>query len=134
MINCREDVTAQVALTNRAASAVAATGVRRTTRVVSGGCGNTPDFVYARTPQLAGAGRTTVVMDEPLYIGGSGCCTRGSFCDGRTTCAIEQGFTALTTPGSVAAGSFTYQVNFLNCGECSQVSAAGRSAPLATPR
>jgi hypothetical protein len=133
-LNCREDAVAQVTLTNRGTNAVAVTGVRRTTRVLSGGCGASADFTYARLPSLVGPGRATLVMEEPLYTGGVGCCTSGAGCDGRFTCAIEHSFTVLTGTGGVAAGSFGYQVNFLNCGGCSSLSAASvRSCPPSAP-
>jgi hypothetical protein len=133
VINCREDVTAQVRLTNRAVSPVAVTGVRRTTRVLSGGCSAARDFVYARLPQVAGPGRTTLVMDEPLFLGGSGCCAPGGSCDGRFTCSIEDTLTILTAPGQVAAGSYVYQVNFRDCTPCAAVAAAAATPKPAPP-
>jgi len=134
LLNCREDVTAQVMLTNRAASAVAVTGVLGTSRTVSGGCEEIPEHTYAPSARLVGPGQTVVIMDRALYAGGSGCCAPGDACDGRYTCTVEERFTALTTPGPVPAGSFAYQVNFLNCTACSSVRASGRGAPAPPAR
>lgn len=124
LLNCRNDVIAQVTLTNRVASGVAATGVRKTTRSVSGGCMAGTDFTYGIVPIGLGPGESAVVMDRPLYTGGSGCCTEAGACDGRFTCGIEQALTVLTTLGEVPAGTFTYDVNFLNCAACSATAAA----------
>lgn len=113
---------AQVTLTNHAARGVGVTGARKRTRSLSGGCTAGPDFTYGIGPIGLDPGETAVVMDRPLYRGGSGCCTQASRCEG--SCAFEQAFTVVTTVGEVAAGTFSYQVDFYNCVTCSAISAA----------
>ena len=121
-INCQADVIAQVTVTNHAARGVGVTGARKRTRSLFGGCTAGSDFTYRIGPIGLDPGETAVVMDRPLYRGGSGCCTPASGCEG--TCGFEQAFTLVTTLGEVAAGTFTYQVEFHNCFTCSAVAAA----------
>ena len=125
-INCRTDVIAQVTLANHSASGgVGVSGVRKTTQGVSGGCSvGSSSFTYGTAPIGVGPGETVVVMNRALYSGGSGCCSTGSACDGSSTCGIQESFTVLTTVGEVAAGSFSYDVNFLNCTTCAATTAA----------
>jgi hypothetical protein len=125
-INCRTDVIVQVTLANHSAGGgVSVTGVRKTTQGLSGGCSvGSSSFTYATAPIGVGPGETVVVMNRSLYSGGSGCCAAGSACDGSNTCGIQEAFTVITTVGEVAAGNFTYQVNFLNCAMCAATTAA----------
>ncbi len=125
-INCRTDVIAQVSLANHSASGgVSVTGVRKTTQGLSGGCTvGSASFTYATAPIGVGPGETVMVMNRALYSGGAGCCTAASSCDGSNTCGIREAFTVLTTVGEVAAGTFAYQVNFLNCTMCSATTTA----------
>ena len=125
-ISCKMDVIAQVTLVNHSATgAVSVTGVRKTTQGLSGGCSvGSSSFTYGTAPIGVGPGETVVVMNRALYSGGSGCCSTASACDGSNTCGIQESFTALTTVGEVAAGSFSYQVNFLNCTMCAATMAA----------
>jgi len=122
LLNCRDDVFVQVALTNRAATSVLVTGVRRVSRTVSGGC-STSESTYHIT-SLASPRVSTVVMSGPLYTGGSGCCGFGIGCDGRYTCEFEQTLTVLTALGDVPAGTFNYRVNYVDCVKCPGISAA----------
>jgi hypothetical protein len=125
-INCKTDVIAQVTLANHSATGgVSVTGVRKTTQGLSGGCSvGSSSFTYPTAPIGVGPGETVVVMNRSLYSGGSGCCTAASACDGSNTCGIQESFTAITTVGEVAAGSFSYQVNFLSCNTCAATTAA----------
>jgi hypothetical protein len=126
-VNCRDAVVAQVMLTNRGRGTTTVTGVRKSARVLSGGCTSAPDYTYDVLPVLVGPGETATVMNTPLYnSNGSGCCNKGGVCDGQVTCTIEETFTALATPGNVAAGSFSYDLNFLNCNQCG-VTSTGRA-------
>jgi hypothetical protein len=128
LLNCRDDVLVEVVLTNRAATSVLVTGVRRASRSVSGGC-KTSDSSY-RITALAPPRESTVVMSGPLYTGGSGCCGFGIGCDGRSTCEFEQSLTVLTAVGDVPAGTFNYRVNFLDCVKCSSIAAvSGAQCP-----
>jgi hypothetical protein len=131
-INCKTDVVAQVTLANHSGSGgVSVTGVRKTTQAVSGGCAaGSTSFTYGTAPIGIGPGETVTVMNRSLYTGGSGCCTAASSCDGSNTCGIQESFTVITTVGEVAAGSFSYQVNFLNCNMCTvAMTAAGMRCP-----
>ncbi|HWW94702.1 MAG TPA: hypothetical protein VN375_15140 [Vicinamibacteria bacterium] len=125
-INCRADVIAQVTLANHSAGGgVSVSGVRKTTQGLAGGCSvGSSSFTYTTAPIGVGPGETVVVMNRSLYSGGSGCCAAASSCDGSSTCGIQESFTVVTTVGEVAAGSFSYQVNFQNCAMCSATMAA----------
>jgi hypothetical protein len=126
-INCRTDVIAQVTLANHSATGgVTVSGVRKTTQGLTGGCAvGSSSFTYGTAPLGVGPGETVVVVNRALYSGGSGCCAATSSCDGSNTCGIQETFTVLTTVGEAAAGSFSYQVNFLNCATCATTAAAG---------
>jgi hypothetical protein len=130
-INCRKDVIAEVTLANHSATGgVSVTGVRKTTQGLSGGCSvGSSSFTYPTAPIGVGPGETVVVMNRALYSGGSGCCTAGSACDGSNTCGIQEALTVITTLGEVAAGNFSYQVNFLDCATCAATTAAGTRCP-----
>jgi hypothetical protein len=127
-LNCREDVTAQITLTNRSASAVVVTGVVHSSIGVSGGCEGVPDFTFRPSVTFVGPGQTLTIFDRGLYGGASGCCSPGSPCDGRSTCGIEESFKVETLPGVVAAGAFRYQVNFRECEACSDLLSAEKRA------
>lgn len=114
-LNCREDVHARVTLMNDAESSVLATGVRKSSRVVSGGCNAPADFTYEITPRRVEHGMNVVLM-QALYTGGSGCCQDPNACGG--TCEVEETFQVLTELGSVPAGHFGYRVTFSNCLKC----------------
>jgi hypothetical protein len=115
-LNCREDVHARVTLVNHAESSVLATGVRKSSRIVSGGCGAPADFTYEITPRRVGANGMNVVLMQALYTDGSGCCQDSNACGG--TCEVEETFEVLTDIGSVPAGHFQYRVVFSNCVKC----------------
>jgi hypothetical protein len=125
-INCKTDVVAQVTLANHSATGgVSVSGVRKTTQGLSGGCSvGSTSFTYGTAPIGVGPGEAVVVMNRALYSGGSGCCSATSSCDGSNTCGIQESFTVVTTVGEVAAGSFSYQVNFLSCNMCAAATAA----------
>jgi len=124
-LNCRDDVHARVTLTNRAASGIVATGVRKSSNSLSGGCVSADDFTYRILPQLVAPNSTSVVMDRVLYDGGSGCCTNPKQCGG--TCDIEEVFTVVTEIGSVPAGQFVYTLEFSGCDACGASATSRRS-------
>jgi len=124
LLNCREEVVARVTLTNNALSPVLVNGVRRRSRLLSGNCGTPSEFVH-RYGNFVPARQTAVVLNAPLYSGGSGCCPGG--CGGRTTCSIEESLFVQTAVGELFAGNILYRVNFLDCGACDlAASSAGR--------
>lgn len=124
-MNCREDVHAQITLTNRSASRVLLTGVVKTGSVVSGGCTTGVEFHYSPTVAQVFTNSTTIVLDQSLYTDGSGCCPTGSSCGG--TCEFKQTFRVGTEVGEVPAGSFNYKVNFSNCVTCTTTASATSS-------
>lgn len=115
-------------LTNRAASGVVVTGVRHTSRILGGPCTPAPDLTFRPVAATVRAGASTRVLDQFLYIGGSGCCYSGGACDGRVTCKVEESFAVLTGAGTVEAGSFTYRINFNHCEPCEELGAARQTA------
>jgi hypothetical protein len=115
LINCADDVVARVSLTNHAPASVSVTGIRKSTRIPRGQCGASEDFTYRPSASFAAGGQTTVILNQPLYSGGSGCC---SGCNGQT-CKIEQTLTVIAAPGEIPAGTFSYFVNFIGCQACS---------------
>ena len=123
-INCRNDVVAQVTVTNHGSGSFGVVGVRKSSQVLGGGCFAAPDFTYSGAGIGIGPGESVLVMNRALYQGGSGCCTQSLGCDGMFTCTFEEDFTVITSVGGVPAGSFSYDVNFNNCSTCASASAA----------
>jgi hypothetical protein len=124
-LTCAQDVHARVTLTNRAATGVIATGVAKTSGVVAGDCLGAAPFTYRTLARVVFANSTTVVMDQSLYTGGSGCC-QGRGCGG--SCVFQESFQVVTELGNVPAGTFNYKVFFQNCGPCSTAVATGGPA------
>jgi hypothetical protein len=117
-LNCREDVHAQITLTNRSASRVLLTGVVKASSVVSGGCTTGGEFHYTPAVAQVFTNSTTIVLDQALYNNGTGCCTAGSSCSGGT-CEFQETFRVGTEVGEVPAGSIRYKVTFSGCVICS---------------
>jgi hypothetical protein len=133
-IGCREDVHAEVSLTNRSRSAVLVTGVRKVNSTRTQGCRPVDDFTYQVVPRLVAGGSTVTVMNTALYTGGSGCCIEPGRCGG--TCVFVETFEVATEVGLVPAGSFDYTVEFGDCIPCgASSSSAGQTCPPgAAPR
>lgn len=133
-IGCREDVHAEVSLTNRSQSAVLVTGVRKMSGTRTQGCVPVSDFTYQVVPRLVVGGSTATVMNTALYTGGSGCCIDPGRCGG--TCVFVETFEVVTEVGAVPAGSFDYTVQFGDCVTCgASSSSVGRACPPgAAPR
>jgi hypothetical protein len=130
LINCADDVFARVTVTNRSQSSVVVTGIRDSSGVLRGLCRVGADFTYRPSVSLAGPGQT-VVMNQSMFTGGSGCCPNTQSCFG-ATCKFEERMTVITALGEVPAGSFAYFINFIGCGICGSPSATAvgnRCAP-----
>ena len=124
-LNCREAVHARVTLTNRAASPVLVTGVRKTNPLPWRGCVSR-DITYATPPRFVGPNSTSVVMDQALYGSGSGCCQDPRSCAGY--CDRREVFEVMTDVGSVPAGLFYYTVHYSGCEECALTTSTGSLA------
>jgi hypothetical protein len=126
-LNCRSAPRARVSLANRGPGSVVVQGVRHTSRILGGGCTPASEFTFRpKVPAVAG-GTTARVLDQPIYLGGSGCCVQGSRCDGSSTCRVEDSFEVVTGLGDVDAGSFEYRVNFSGCVRCPDLRASSRA-------
>jgi hypothetical protein len=123
--NCNSDVRANVTVTNRGATSVLITGIRKTSSVTSGRCTAASDFTYTPAARFAPGNSSTVVFDRALYRGGSGCCF-GEGCTG--ICGFQETLDVVTELGVVPAGSFTYAVTFKNCPTCNSAAATGMPA------
>jgi hypothetical protein len=116
-LNCRQQVKAEVKLTNRAQSRVVVDGIERVSRIASGDCTAGAPYTYGSSVGAVEGSSTATLFDGPIYTGGSGCCIGGNDCGGGS-CVIEQTFTVLTRLGRVSAGKFSYRVTFTNCSQC----------------
>ncbi len=114
-INCRQDLHATVAITNRALSDVSVVGVKMTSHAYDG-CGAPEPFTYRPLRHVVPAGQTVVVLDQALFTDGSGCCYKASTCSG--TCSFEEVFVVKTSIGDVEAGAFGYRIRFEECLTC----------------
>ncbi len=124
-LTCAQDVHARVTLTNRAATGVLVAGVSRVSGIIAGECTSAPPFTYGTLTRVVFANSTSVVMNQALYNGGSGCCL-GRGCGG--SCQILQTFQVVTELGNVPAGTFKYKVFYQGCQACSSAAAAGSRA------
>lgn len=122
-LSCTDNVGVTVTLTNRAATAVAVTGVRHDNRVVAGGCGAANSFTFSPAVTTVGANQTATVLNTTLFSSGSGCCV------GRCTggfCQFGAALTVVTSVGQVPAGEFGYGVTFQGCATCPSSTANGQ--------
>jgi hypothetical protein len=122
---CKDDVHFKATITNRGATLVIVTGVKKHSSLVHGDCTAGDDFSYP-VGVSAPPHTTTTITDRPLYTNGTGCCSGGPTCSGM--CTFKEEFSVVTLLGDVPAGSFQYQVIFGNCGQCSNVTAEARGA------
>lgn len=124
-IGCRDDVHFKATVTNRGATPVNVTGVKRQGSVLKGDCNPAPDFTYS-VLATAAPNATTTITDRPAFSNGSGCCIDAATCN--DVCTFKETFQVVTALGDVAAGSFQYQVIFGDCGRCAGASAARQGA------
>jgi hypothetical protein len=125
-LNCTQNVTATVRVTNQNSTSVTVTGIRHADRSVSGGCRPSDPFTFQPLAGSVGAGQTVTVLSGPLYRTGSGCCNGA--CN-NAFCEIQAAFTVITSLGEIPAGAFNYGVTFSGCVQC----ASGAGADCARP-
>jgi hypothetical protein len=126
-ISCDGPLRATVALTNRGATSVVATGVLVRFGVVFGNCGGDFEFTYRALSRTIAPGATTLVLDQALFSGPVACCQGGHDCAG--SCRFQDGVEVVTELGNVPAGAFNYTVFFQNCRACSGAAATGAGCP-----
>jgi hypothetical protein len=124
-ITCSNDVNVRVTLVNRGGTDVTVSRVRGNLGIPSGRCSGGGDFSFRPRTSIALPNTETVVLNQPLFSQGSGCC------DGRdcgSSCRFLVSFEVVTDLGSVPAGSFAYTVFFQNCESCTTSNASGVAA------
>ena len=72
-INCTDDVSARVTLTNRGGTGVVVSGVRNTFGIPAGRCFGGGDFTFRPLTSIVFANSTTVILNQSLYPNGPGC-------------------------------------------------------------
>lgn len=123
---CRDSAHFKATITNRGATLVVVTGVKKHGSTVQGDCTPGGDFSYPFGVSALPHATTTITEQESLYSKGTGCCSGGPSCSGN--CTFKEEFSVVTLLGDVPAGSFQYQVIFGNCGQCANVTADGQGA------
>jgi len=123
---CKDSVHFKATITNRGATLVIVTGVKKHSSSVKGDCTAGGDFSFPFGVSALPHATTTITDQQLLYSNGTGCCSGGPTCTG--ICTFKEEFSVVTLLGDVPAGSFQYQVIFGNCAQCASASADGRGS------